>query len=947
MNYDYNFDFLRIIQIDGSEIFKFIKKKKPLVIKNTKEDFDSHFSELLSPSLDLLHLAEVNKLKVERLNDEQYSFDIINVTFDYVFINKAEKVSTEDIREYLYVNGFEVNGKPYVRYKRSSGAARGGHCLFIKKSLFNLMDKWSNAGLNPKDFEQDIVSFEAYKALSLSSIIGTLKLKPENILVVKDFKAALPHKEKVARVYVDNNKLKVEESGCEIENKIWDGEGLLDESVFNTTKISTGTKTKSLSKNGMMLLRNRFFKSCVFNTKLQKWFKEKGITEVSQLNGITFAKKIKDIKMVITESSLKYLKMVKDGYSKDAIKKWCSIISDSDGYSLFGIVKTDKPQRFFYGDMVETTYQLINTLHLKDKKALKLLSLNIDYIRKIRNIKQTPEYLRLYLKGEVDPFDDFADKMSENIDDSEYEIDEIAEETIYTYKKIVCDTLLDINKDVLRTSTFRYFVYDETINSLAMKLYDGRVLVHGTYATLFGNPYELLLYIVNEFKDGKSVFLHNGEICSSFFEENGKEIVGVRSPHVTMGNLLLAKNKRDNNVEKWFNLTREIVIVDAIENNIQYRLNGADYDSDTMLITDNEVIVSAVKEQYQHFTVPYSDFNPLKDAKIDTSINPLVRLSAIDNKIANNMVGLIINYSQLLNSYYWDLYNKNKKDPNLKSIYLNIAKLAILSGAEIDSAKRSFPFSSKDELSEMRDYLVSLDLISVNEKHTPRQPLFFYKISNKKDCPIGKIENHIKANIDSKFQTAMDFLWKNIHEEYLCGGRFRNVLTFSDLTKGNISKGRRGGKQYQLVKTVISNLEEIYKYTGNTYHRTSESDFELEKRKFKLIINKCLSKIKKHIQNIEMVRLTIVRLDKLQRKSGTELERGKYCNLFLLLFYLIYKLKGSEAYEFFGALFLSNTPVHRLQNIPYSPDSTYSLFNKYSYKIKTSAIDHIIDLIFE
>ena len=37
----------------------------------------------------------------------------------------------------------------------------------------------------------------------------------------------------------------------------------------------------------MMLLRNRFFKTCAFNTNLQDWFFDNDITQVSRLAGYT------------------------------------------------------------------------------------------------------------------------------------------------------------------------------------------------------------------------------------------------------------------------------------------------------------------------------------------------------------------------------------------------------------------------------------------------------------------------------------------------------------------------------------------------------------------------------------------------------------------------------------------------------------------------------------
>ena len=58
-------DLIRIIQIDGSEIFYYVKTNQGLVIQNKKDDFDRHFSELLSLNLDVEYLKSVNKFKIK------------------------------------------------------------------------------------------------------------------------------------------------------------------------------------------------------------------------------------------------------------------------------------------------------------------------------------------------------------------------------------------------------------------------------------------------------------------------------------------------------------------------------------------------------------------------------------------------------------------------------------------------------------------------------------------------------------------------------------------------------------------------------------------------------------------------------------------------------------------------------------------------------------------
>ena len=102
----------------------------------------------------------------------------------------------------------------------------------------------------------------------------------------------------------------------------------------------------------MLLLRNRFFKSCCFHTNIQQFFADNNITGINQLNGKTFAKDIADIKLSTNPSSIKYLKY-------GSFEQWIENLDPT-----FGIVKFDKPPQFFMGEMVQTHYQLLNTLEV-------------------------------------------------------------------------------------------------------------------------------------------------------------------------------------------------------------------------------------------------------------------------------------------------------------------------------------------------------------------------------------------------------------------------------------------------------------------------------------------------------------------------------------------------------------------------------------------------------
>ena len=103
----------------------------------------------------------------------------------------------------------------------------------------------------------------------------------------------------------------------------------------------------------MLLLRNKFFKSCAFKTRLQKWFKDKNITldDLKSKGFITLATNIDEIVMVTTPSSMKFLKFMDGGLCESNVSKWAEQVTEE-----FGVVKYDKRTKFFGGKMVQTSY---------------------------------------------------------------------------------------------------------------------------------------------------------------------------------------------------------------------------------------------------------------------------------------------------------------------------------------------------------------------------------------------------------------------------------------------------------------------------------------------------------------------------------------------------------------------------------------------------------------
>lgn len=430
----------------------------------------------------------------------------------------------EQLRNELYANGFWCDGIHYVRFKRSSGSARVGKCLFINERLYPKMHKWDMCGLKVVEGQEiDLAALESYISLSSSSIIDTLEIQPHNILVIDDFESVFT--DEVIATRENGGHLVSCQEKVTVKNSIWDGESLIDKSLLG-----------DYACYGMVLLRNRFFKSCCFNTNIQDWLIDNRITSIKQLKGFTLAKNIKDIKLITTPSSIKYLKFA-------SLEQWMRNIT-----STFGIVKHDKKTHYFGGSMVKAHYQLINTLQMTFEEVQALLAPSLDFKRLMRD---DPAVLRFYIK------------YPENHN--------FKDEALLSDNDIIFN-LLGLNEDFTKTTLYCKF-RDTLFASYIKELKSGHVYVEGNYSTLLGNPLEMLQASIGKFNGESSMGI--GTIHTKRFPY-GSQLLGSRSPHVCAGNIWLPMNTANEAVDKYFNLTNEIVCINSIGENVLQRLSGAD-----------------------------------------------------------------------------------------------------------------------------------------------------------------------------------------------------------------------------------------------------------------------------------------------------------------------------------------------------------------------------------
>lgn len=667
--------------------------------------------------------------------------------------------SKSDLRHYLYENGFVCDGIKYVRYKRSSGSSRVGKCLFVNEVVAERMKKWDKCGLKVMENQKiDLAGYEAYISLPMSSIIDTIEIAPENILVVSDYDSKFT--DDVVAVEAEDGRLIATRKTTEVTNTIWDGESLMDVSMF-----------EKYQDKGMLLLRNRFFKTCAFNTNIQKWFEDNGITDINQLNGFTLATDISQIKLITTPSSIKYAKF-------GTIEQWMKNIS-----STFGIVKHEKETHFFDGRMVQSHYQLINTLQLSYEEVEQLLKPSLDYIGAVRS---DPAVLRYHVG--------YAFKAEE----------ENGEINPYKTKNDIIFKMLGINDKFSKTKIYKEF-RDALVKGFYRNLKKGHILLNGNYSTLLGNGIELLQQSIGRF-DGNSI-LGVGTICSKRFAA-GQRLLGSRSPHVTMGNILLATNANNSLIDKYINMSNEIVYVNSIGENTLCRLSGADFDSDTILLTDNEILIRAAEKNYDIYKVPTYLVESLKTSRRYNNDDK----ADLDVKTSVNKIGEVVNLSQQLNSLYWQrIYEGETKEEN-EELYNDICKLDVLSNIEIDKAKREFTIDTGKEIGILRKKY------KLEDEEKTVKPMFFKMIT---------LENGYELSEDTiyrYFNTPMDYLQKIITSTNYRQARASklNIIPFMDIVKepeSGIRSGYYCSVRDKIITTIRNYRDEINKLFINYYEK--------------------------------------------------------------------------------------------------------------------------------
>lgn len=117
-----------------------------------------------------------------------------------------------------------------------------------------------------------------------------------------------------------------------------------------------------------------------------------------------------------------------------------------------------------------------------------------------------------------------------------------------------------------------------------------------------------------------------------------------------------------------------------------------------MLLTDDKKLVTVAERNYHLFKVPTNMVESRKAKRYYTA----EQKADLDIKTSTNKIGDIINLAQELQTLMWHRLNNGETYKDIEDLYFDICQLSVLSGAEIDRAKKEFLINSTAEIKKLK-----------------------------------------------------------------------------------------------------------------------------------------------------------------------------------------------------------------------------------------------------
>lgn len=442
--------------------------------------------------------------------------------------------------------GFSINGVNYKRLLGTNGGIKNSTIVFISERHIDEIRRRVDNGRRMTDTFVP-AKLEAYKALTCSA--STPVSTPNGILVVKDCETKFLSD----IIYLDDERgyepMMEFRENQEITLDASDGFGLMLPSLAERWSQELGLGYTMSGAN----TRYSFEKGMVFTFDFIE-FAEKVAHSYYVEDVWGHQVDIRQVELIFTESQLKLWS------SYDSIEDYMNAC-DENGYS-FGVTKTCPEDLENERDL---NYQFIQSYDLTDEDIRELTSRTLYEIRDVLGADWARTVL--FLKGAG-----LTEHSLANMDDN--------------FIKAVMIDHGALSDPFVRNSVYQLIRH--RINEAKV----GVLKIHGNYSMISGDPYALCQSMFGLPVTG---LLKAGEIYNRYWVDRGAtDLACFRAPMTCHNNIRLVHPCMSEEAAHWYQYYRTATIFNAWDTAMS-ALNGADFDGDMVLLTDNHVLVSKLQ----------------------------------------------------------------------------------------------------------------------------------------------------------------------------------------------------------------------------------------------------------------------------------------------------------------------------------------------------------------
>jgi len=455
----------------------------------------------------------------------------------------------DEMRDFDRANkkGFIINGTKYKRLLGTNGGVKNSTIVYTSESLNEKLRKRIDNGRNP-NVPLVPAKMEAYRALTCSGSIPVSD--PTGVLVVDDCETHF--KEDIIRIddKEDGEPKLTYELNQDIELVDSDGYGLISKELsikwheeLGETGICSG-----------FCIRNSWCKGMVFTYKFHEFAERIAKNHMVKDVWGNYVD-IRNVQLILTASMLKlwncydswedYYNNCKENHYTFSVTKCCPNELENERY---------------------LNYQFLQSYNLNDAQLEELLKPTIDEIHAVLG----GDYAKsiLFLKGMF-----LDDECGDNLEND-------------FVKALMIDPKM-MNDPHVRNRI--HFMIKKRINDAKI----GKIKVNSNFSIISGDPYSLCQSMFGLEVTG---LLKSGEAYNKYWvDKKADKVVCFRAPMTCHNNIRILKMVRNEDIDYWYEYMTTCTILNSWDTTT-HALNGADKDSDQILITDNSILLNNTKQ---------------------------------------------------------------------------------------------------------------------------------------------------------------------------------------------------------------------------------------------------------------------------------------------------------------------------------------------------------------